>query len=84
MGLFFKNMKRPAVSQSRRATEVVADIDFIDENGGGPGVRLAIVRGQKSPNRRPRRLLSCYAPLANSFLTDLNLQPIVKYDIMIS
>jgi hypothetical protein len=53
MGLFFKNMKRPAVSQSRRATEVVADIDFIDEN-------------------------------ANSFLTDLNLQPIVKYDIMIS
>jgi hypothetical protein len=49
MGLFFKNMKRPAVSQSRRATEVVADIDFIDENGGGPGVRLRNRQGPKKP-----------------------------------
>jgi hypothetical protein len=30
-----------AISQSRRATlEVVAGVEFIDENGGGAGVRL--------------------------------------------
>jgi hypothetical protein len=36
-----------------RRTLEAAGVEFIDENGGGPGVRLRTRQGKKKPSRVP-------------------------------